>query len=158
MKSKYISVIMIGCAILLFYMLLFGGNDDSIVKMPKYDSVESYSDNGFMDWMIYSKYIYNDESIKKFESHDKFKKVTENDIENIKDYFENFEGLMTQYQFMDLEKYEFKWSQIKTNDYYYIYDKEGTAIGQSAYEKYYCYDVYYVDMEKGVVYGIHNKM
>lgn len=88
------------------------------------------------DFAVYHKYIYNYKSVKKFKNHTKFKKVTEKDIENIKGYFENFEGWLAEDPFMTTEQYGFKWSQIKVDDYYYIYGDEETTINEIGYEKY----------------------
>ncbi|MDY3928393.1 MAG: hypothetical protein SOZ34_03415 [Clostridia bacterium] len=80
--------------------------------------------------------------------------MEENDIDNIKSYFENYEEFVSGTEFA--EKYSFdKNVQINKGDYYYIYTLEGKPIGNSKYRKFDNYDVYYVDIETKTVYYIH---
>ncbi len=71
-------------------------------------------------------------------------------------YFKNFEGRIEYSDFK--KKYCFDTSQIKCGDYFFIYTLEDKSIGQSVYGKYDDYDVYYVDMEKCIMYYIHSNI
>ena len=155
-----IKIFLLIVPIILFSLFYLGGcsfDDDKKMKgMPKYDSSECYYSEGFQDYTDYCKYYYNKTSIKEFENHNKFKKVTEQDIKNIKSYLENFTKWVENQKYY--EHYDFDLSQIKAGDYCYINDKEGKPIGQSTYQKYENYDLYYVDMEKNILYFIHNNI
>ena len=72
------------------------------------------------------------------------------DIEEIKSYFEVFvERAETMYYY---ENYDFDYStQVKEGDFFYI-------IEDSDCPKYGCYDVYYVDMNKRILYFIHSNI
>lgn len=155
-RIKGKSIIIVLCMILLFFLQGCGHIDLIMKGIPQYDSATTYYGNGFQDYTDYCKYFYNSESVKKFEGNSKFKKMTEKDIKNIESYFDNFEGWVIYQAYSD--RYDFKLSQIKVNDYYYVIDKDGTPIGDGFYEKYEDYDVYYVDMEKCIMYYIHNNI
>ena len=125
------------------------------VSLPKYDSEECYWGEGVQDYTDFCKYFYDENSVKSFETHNKFKQVTDSDIENIKSYFEDFQRWVEMENYY--EKYDFEYqSQIKEGDYYCIVTKEGKKIGEGVYEKFDSYDVYYVDMSKCVLYFIHS--
>ena len=118
------------------------------------ESKKVYSDGGFGDFINYGEYTFNDKSIRKFKNNKWYKQVEENDIDNIKSYFENYEEFVSDTDFA--EKYSFdKDVQINKGDYYYIYTLEGKPIGNSKYRKFDNYDVYYVDIETKTVYYIH---
>lgn len=156
MKFKRVSIIIVACLVLLFFLRGHIGIDRNTIGMPWHESSEIYYSDGFMDFSIYGKYTYNSKSVKQFNSHTKFKKMTEQDIENIEGYVENFEYWLEEDPLS--EHYDFKWSQIKTNDYYYIINEEEATGGKDGYGKYHNYDVYYVDMEKCVMYYLHSHM
>lgn len=140
--------------ILILVSLFLRNFDVNMQGMPKYDKSVCYYSDGFQDYTDYCKYFYNEISIKEFEKHSSFKKVTEQDIENIKSYFENFSNWVVHTEYYN--NYDFDISNIKINDYCYIKDKEGQSIGEGTYNKYDSYDVYYVDMENYILYFIHN--
>lgn len=149
MKKLLILLILIGVSLVLINC---GGKTRLI---PEYISKESYYGGGAQDYTDYSKYFYDDKSIKKFETHDKFDLVTKSNIEDIKIYFENFNIWVTNQSYY--EKYDFDYqSQIKEGDYYYIVTKEGEKNGNSVYGKFDNYDVYYVDISKNTLYYIHS--
>ena len=118
--------------------------------MPRYESKECYYDEeGFQDYADFCKYYYNETTIKKFETHSKFKIVTESDIEVIRGYFEDFELWAEEMYYY--ENYDFDYiTQIKEGDYYYIYVDPNYNTFEYGY-----YDVYYVDMTKQILYFVH---
>ena len=146
---------------LLSFILLFltgcGEKNPKMRDMPKYDTSECYFGEGFQDHTDYCKYFYNENSIKKFETDNRFKTVIPEDIENIKSYFKRVEQFVKEYTAYH-EHYDFNLSQIKEGDYCYIDSKEGQPIGTGVYEKYDNYNVYYIDMEKQILYFIHNNI
>lgn len=144
-----IFIILITSILGLYGLCIVSNWDRYGIKTSLWFSEEKYeySDGGWGDFTNYSIYYFNAKSIKKFQKNTKYKKVTQSDIENIKSYFENFEEWLEWCDFKD--KYTFnKDTQIKEGDYFYIYALSG-------YDN---YDLYYVDMEKYIVYFIHNNI
>ena len=140
----------------MFLFIIFSllGCSTNNVILPKYVSKECHYGQGTQDYTDFCKYYYNNESIKAFEMHNKFKIVNTSDIEDIKSYFENFNDYIKNQSYCNKYDFDYK-AQIKENDYFYIVSKEGDTIGDSVYGKYDSYDVYYVDMEKCILYFIH---
>ncbi len=116
--------------------------------MPRYESKECYYDEeGFRDYTDFCKYYYNETTIKQFETHSKYQKVSKSDMEEIKSYFEVFAERAEIKNYY--ENYDFDYSiQVKEGDYFYIIEKPDCP-------KYGCFDVYYVDMTKQILYFIH---
>ena len=115
-----------------------------------------HTNTGFGDWDSYIEYHFNDKTIEKFKHSKWYDQVTDEDIENIKGYFERFEKIKTQGGYDDVYTFD-KDSQINAGDYFRIYTLEGKPIGTGhhQYGKYDNYDVYYVDLETETVYFIH---
>ena len=116
----------------------------------------SYSNSGFGDSTDYKEYHYTENGIKKFKQGRFFKKVKTEDTEKIRGYFDDYKSWVEMCDFYD--KYTFDTECIKDGDFYYIYSLEGEPIGDSAYGKYDNYDVYYVDVEKRIMYFIHSNI
>ncbi|MCL2014004.1 MAG: hypothetical protein FWG69_03340 [Oscillospiraceae bacterium] len=113
---------------------------------------EIYMDEeGFRDVTDFCIYYYDEEAIKKFETHEKFKMVTKDDIEYIGGFFENFSEALANLKHNDKFTFDYK-QQIKDGDYYFLIIKDPNEI----YGEYHDYDIYYVDMEKHTLYFIHS--
>lgn len=139
------------------YLLIDNIEDPRMSGMPEYYHSEIYnSEDNFQDFTDYCKYFYDEKSIKKFKVHENFKKVKAENVNEIQSYFQNFSEWVNYQPFRD--KYDFDILQIKEGDYCYINDKEETPIGDGVYEKYDSYNVYYVDMEKQIMYFMHNNI
>lgn len=139
----------------IFAVLNLFGCSEKEITLPKYMNNECYYGEGFQDYTDYCKYYYNEETITQFETHTQFEKVSNSDVENIKSYFEDFGEWVKNESYCD--KYDFDiQSQIKKDDYFCIIIKEGDKIGDSVYGKFECYDVYYADMSKCVLYFVHS--
>ncbi len=117
-------------------------------QLPKHLDKVEYVDGGFDDFTKYKEYYYSKENISEFKSNKYFKQVNESDIETIYGYFNNFEYSLRSLTYKN--EYRFEKSQIKANDYFYIESK-----GDSPYDN---YDVYYVDVEKCIMYFIHSNI
>ena len=113
-----------------------------------------HTNSGFGDYDSYIEYHFNDKTIEKFKNNKWYEQVTDEDVENIKGYFERFERIKTQGGYDDVYTFD-KDSQINAGDYFRIYTLEGKPIGTRQYSKYENYDVYYVDLETKTVYFIH---
>ena len=100
--KKLISII----TILGVLMMLFGCSNGKMLDMPKYDKKECHFGKGFQDYTDYCKYFYNDDAIKQFETHVKFKKVSDSDIEDLQRYFKDFEDYIkdTDVYYVDMSK------------------------------------------------------
>lgn len=144
--------------ILSFALLLTGcSTNKKMSGMPQYKTRECYYSEGFQDYTDYCKYFYDETSIREFETHKKFKQVMDSDVQNIKNYFENFDEWVKNQSYY--EKYDFDYQlQIKEGDYFYILTKEGTKTGDVVYGKFDSYDVYYVDMQKCILYYVHSNI
>lgn len=71
-------------------ILLAGCSQSEYVNIPKgyIEKYEFYDEEGFQDYTDYAKYIYSDNN--NFINNNEYKKVLDNDIDNIKGYFDNF--------------------------------------------------------------------
>lgn len=144
MKKTLLIMLVFVCSIMLC------GCNMKMLGMPKYIDEECHYGEGFQDYTDYCKYFYDENTIKEFETNDKFKVVTDSDIEDIKSYFENFGEVVKSESYYD--KYDFDYqSQVKDGDYFYIVNKDG-------YEKLEYYDVYYVDMANNTLYFFHSNI
>ena len=136
------------------FMMLFGCSR-KMSDIPKYKEKECHFSEGVQDHTDYCKYFYDENDVKKFKNHDKYKQVNSQDIENIKSYFKNFEIWVKEQNYY--EKYDFDYQkQIKEGDYFYIVTKEDMKIGDDMYGKFDYYDVYYFDTSKFILYFIHS--
>ena len=142
--------------LVVFIFLLTGCSQADIVGIPKgyIEKFEFYDKEGFQDYTDYAKYIYSDN--KHFINNSEYKKVSDDDIENIKGYFENFKGWMKAAERLD--EYDFDDKIINEGDYVKIKTKEGQPIGNSKYKKYDNYHVYFFDSETNTLYYIHSNI
>lgn len=116
------------------------------------DSKSAYSSGGFQDYTDYSEYHFNDRTIEKFKDSKWYTQVTDEDVDYIKSYFENFERWLDHCWYADNYSFD-KDEQINAGDYFRIYNRY-----DAEEKKYYNYDVYYVDLETNTVYFIHNNI
>ena len=143
----------IGLLIVGIMIFITGCDKGRYVDIPKgYVKSEEYFDKeGIQDSSDYATYIYNDEKV--IVNDDKYKKISSDDIENIRSYFDDFYGVIR------LEGiYDFDTSIITEGDYVRIETKEGEEIGDSTYGKYDNYSVYFFDRETLTLYYIHNNI
>lgn len=141
---------------ILLIIFLTGCSHTDFVGIPKgyIEKHEFYDKDGFQDYTDYAKYIYSDNS--NFIDSDEYEEVSNNDIGNIKGYFDNFKSWMKAAGRLD--EYDFDENIINNGDYVKIKTREGEPIGNGEYkfEKYYDYDVYFFDSENKTLYYIHH--
>ena len=101
-----------------------------------------------------SKTEYYDKVI--VENDNNYTKVSTDDIENIKSYFNDFKNVMESLE--RLNEYDFDVNSITENDYVRIVTKEGTPIGDSTYGRFDNYSVFLFDSETLTLYYIHNNI
>ena len=84
----------IGLLIVGIMIFITGCDKGRYVDIPKgYVKSEEYFDKeGIQDSSDYAKYIYNDEKV--IVNDDKYKKISSDDIENIRSYFDDFYGVI----------------------------------------------------------------
>ena len=116
---------------------------------------EYFDENGFQDYTDYCKYYY-EESNNLFPKSDIYSEVKKEDIENIRSYFINFKSWMDSADRDD--EYDFDDSCISEWDYFYIQTKEGNPIGDSTYEKFDNYSMYFYDTESATLFYIHSNI
>ncbi|MBQ6380514.1 MAG: hypothetical protein IJJ41_02790 [Clostridia bacterium] len=101
---------------------------------------EHFDEDGFQDYVDYCKYTYADAS--KVQNSPQFQKLTQEQVEDIEDYFEKFK------EFIEAEKrsdeYDFSPLCINEGDYAYIKSKD--------FEN---FTVLFFDTQSNVLYYIH---
>ena len=110
---------------------------------------------GFQDATDYCKYFY--ENAEPFENDPDFSRVTSGDIENLSEYFDDFQQWVAASGWLE-EVYDFNTDCITNGDYFLIKTLEGKPIGDSYYEKFDNYSVYFFDTETCILYYIHNNI
>lgn len=140
--------------ILSIILSLFGCSSNKY-NLPKYDKKECFYSNGFQDYTDYCKFYYNFETIKQFESDKRFAKVKDSDIIKLKSFLEDFnENVINQSYY---SKYDFDYNtQIKEGDYFCVVTRDNEDSNNISYNTFDSYEVYYVDMEKNILYFFHS--
>lgn len=135
-------------------LLLTGCNGTMNTEIPKgyISKTEYYDKDSIQDHTDYAKYIYD----KIIVENDKDYKLVQDDIDNVKSYFNDFKSVMESEE--RLNEYDFDIDSITENDYVRIITKEGTPIGDSTYGKFDNYSVYLFDSETLTLYYIHNNI
>jgi hypothetical protein len=66
------------------------------------DKEEYYDQDGFQDYTDYAKYMYETKDI--ITSNKDYKKIEQDDVQNIVGYFEDFSGIVDRFKFTDVWK------------------------------------------------------
>lgn len=142
--------------IIITIIVLISMSQSDIEGIPKgyTKKYEYYDKDGFQDYTDYAKYIYKDNNV--IIKNNDYKQIKEGDIENIKEYFEEFYNVMKSQK--RLKEYDFDESIISEGDYVRIKTKEGQKIGNSTYKKFDNYSIYFFDKETSTLYYIHNNI
>lgn len=145
------------CLLLIILMFAMTGCSQSkMVGIPDgyIDKEEYYDKDGFQDYTDYAKYVYDSKDV--IISNEDYKKLKQDDIQNIVGYFEDFSVLMESAD--RLSEFDFDINNINEGDYIKIKTKEGQKIGNGKYGKYDNYSVYFFDVESLTLYYIHNNI
>ena len=129
--------------------------DEAKRMLGQYSREEFYSSGGFQDYTDYAKYYY--EKMPNLETNKYFSPITSSDVEKLKEYIADFERWVDAIPSVK-EHYDFDRALIREGNYFYVYDKMGEPIGESAYEQYEDYDVYIFDTVDFVLYYFHNNI
>ena len=159
-KIKWLVIALLLICILSSCTLPLSRQEKVLATLGSYVSEEFYTSGGFQDYTDYAKYQY--ESVD-FQDNEYFTVMNDGDIEKLNQYIDNFEDWVTVIGNGNptnelVIKYDFDRSVIDISDYYYIFDKMGTPIGESAYEQFECYDVYFFDSQTKILYYFHNNI
>lgn len=151
MKKNCLAIILI-----IFVFVITGCSNFKIADIPGgyIDKDEYYDKDGFQDYNDYAKYMYDSKDA--ITSNKEYKKIEHDDILNIVGYFENFSSRMSNAD--RISQFDFDVSIIDEGDYVKIKTKEGQKIGESKYEKYDNYYVYFFDVETLTLYYIHSNI
>lgn len=145
------------CLLLIILMFAMTGCSQSkMVGIPDgyIDKEEYYDKDGFQDYTDYAKYVYDSKDV--IISNEDYKKLKQDDIQNIVGYFEDFSALMESAD--RLSEFDFDINNINEGDYIKVKTKEGQKIGNGKYGKYDNYSVYFFDVEALTLYYIHNNI
>lgn len=139
---KKLIIVVIICGIFLFSDWLL--SDRNIIK-GYYKAEEYFDPFPTQDSVDYCKYYYT----KEFDSIflNKYRKVTDENIEEIKKYFSNFK------EWMDagdrLDEYDFTEDIIDNNDFYLLSENP------TGYKKFEYYTIHFYDTNNHVLYYVH---
>ena len=139
--------------VIILLLTACGGTMNTEIPKSYISKTEYYDKEGIQDHTDYAKYVYDKIIV---ENDDNYIKVNENDIENIKSYFNDFKDAMESQN--RLNEYDFDINSITENDYVRIITKEGTPIGDSTYGKFDNYSIFLFDSETLTLYYIHNNI
>ena len=142
-----ISVIILIVAILFLNYLL---SDRDVIK--GYFKSEKYGDKyGFQHYLEYYKYYYKKEKDKEFDMQ--YNKVKNEDIDEIKLYYNDFKERMEKQN--RLEEFDFDISSIDENDYFILYDRNNRDFGDY-YAKFYYYTLHFYDTSSHILYVLYS--
>ena len=143
----YILLIMLVAAILFLNYLLSDGN---VIK--GYFKSEKYGDKyGFQHYLEYYKYYYEKEKDKEFNMQ--YYKVKNEDINEIKLYYNDFKERMEKQK--RLEEFDLDISIIDESDYFILYDRNNRDFGDY-YAKFYYYTLHFYDTSSHILYVLYS--
>ena len=151
----------LGIILLLICILQSCTRQEKVLdSLGSYESEAFYTSGGIQDFTDYAKYQYKSVDL---QNNKYFSVINDNDIKKLNQYIDNFQSWVTAIENSDptnelVMNYDFDCSAIDTSDYYYIYDKMGKPIGESVYEQFDCYDVYFFDSQTNILYYFHNNI
>lgn len=120
---------------------------DKMILKGYYEKEEYFQEYGFQDHTDYCKYFYKKASDNKFINNTKYEIVKEENIEGLKNYFNDTRKWMNiEGRFND---FDFDNSIISAGDYYYL------DLKSSGYNN---YNLYFYDIETHILYYIHSNI
>ncbi|HCD90520.1 MAG TPA: hypothetical protein DEQ52_02155 [Ruminococcaceae bacterium] len=161
MRTRKIAYIISAMCLLVLSLsaCTFKSKDPVIASLGRAMSVQRYSVSGFGDSTDYG--IYTFPGAKPGDS-EYFKPVTAESKNELLGYIDNFENWVNVTREDDdntlFENYHFSRADIDENDYLYISDRDGEAIGEGVYSKYDSYNVYFFDSQTTTLYYFHNNI
>ncbi len=155
--SKRALLCAMALAVLLSFTACMLPLDSKLSSLGSYKKKEFYSNDGFQDYTDYAKYFYDSVDVS---DNPYFSAVDEEGMALLNEYLDNFEEWVSVTDpETDVAKfYDFDRGLIDTEDYYYIYDREGEPIGHASYDRFDSYNVYFLDIQTNTVYYFHNNI
>lgn len=132
--------------------LFFAPADPILDSLPDYESKEYYTNGGFQDFTDYGKYTYRIYETELMENP-YFQQATEEDILNIHAYLDNFENWVEIDSGFPKEAYDFDRAQIQPGDYFCILNRY-----EEPEKEFWSYNIYYFDLDAGILYYFHNNI
>ena len=125
---------------------------DPYIPRGYIDCEENREETPWMDWTDFCWYQYDSADNRSLPED--YQQVKEDDIISIKSYFENtriqLEGACR------LDEYKFVPACINEDDVWLLFTSEGQPRGDSVYEKYDDYNLYFFDKESSRLYYLNN--
>jgi len=145
-----LAMVLIGSVWLL--SLLFAPKDSILASLPDYESREYYTSGGFQDFTDYGKYTYRIYETELM-ANPYFQQVTEEDLPKIHSYLDDFENWVAISSDFPQDAYDFDRSQVQPGDYCYILNRY-----EEPEKKFWHYDLYYFDLDAGILYYFHSNI
>ena len=134
------------------FSLLFAPKDPILASLPECEAKEFYSSGGFQDYTDYGKYTYRIYE-KTLMENPYFQTVTEADLPRLEGYLDNFENWVAICQDFPQASYDFDRGSLEVGDYYYILNRY-----EEPEKEFWCYDLYYFDLDIGILYYFHSNI
>ena len=158
--KRFFPVVLMGVLILAMvlagavwaFSFLFAVKDPILSSLPAYDSREFYSSGGFQDYTDYGKYTYRIYE-KTLMENPYFRKVTDADIPKLEAYLDDFENWVAICEDFPQASYDFDRASLEAGDYYYILNRY-----EEPEKEFWCYDLYYFDLDTGILYYFHSNI
>lgn len=151
-RKKIIFILCILCVAVLATACGFLFRDpkkDMLDSVGKYKEIAYYCTEGFQDFTKYGKYQYSKVNL---DNHAKLKPVSQNDIDVLMGYIDNFEDWVACHNDKKLtEIYDFNRSVVDDADYLYLYTDPD-------YPQYGYYDIYFFDTQTKILYFFHSNI
>ena len=138
-------LLLIGCA----------GDGAVLLSLPAYTHKEFYTEGVWQDFTDYGVWVFSPFAESKLEENPYFERVT--DVEDLCSYIDCYEGRISEESELS-EHYHFEKTWIDTEDYYFLYTKEGDPIGNTTYRKFDNYDLYIFDLDTWTLYFFHSNI
>lgn len=138
--------------ILIALVIFLAPKDPVLDALPRWESKEYYTCGGFQDSADYAKYTYRIVE-DQLEETEILRPVTEDNIPDILAYVENFEEWVRVCEDFPKDSYDFDQTRIGVGDYFFVLNKyEGTE------KAFWNYNLYYFDVDAGILYYFHNNI
>ena len=138
--------------VLIAIGIFLAPKDPVLDALPRCKSKEFYTSGGFQDYTDYAKYTYR-LSEAQLQETGVLRPVTEDDIPDILAYVENFEEWVRACEDFPKDDYDFDKSRIGVGDYFFILNQF-----EESEKAFWNYNLYYFDVDAGMLYYFHNNI
>lgn len=153
----FISLLLVG--MVCVFSLVFVPSNPVLESLPDFTEKEVFSSDGFQDITVYAKYHYYAIAPTVLEGNEYFQPVTDADLSELLSYLEDFEKWVALDSTFPSKGYDFNKSTLNPGDFFYIQSRyAGTHPEHGSEDKFWNYDVYYFDLDTGILYYFHNNI